>query len=97
MPPGIVSILTIRPAFVSVLTTIRSRGTPFASFLHREGRVITSSYWAFRRIFRWMMDQVERFPVPIEEVSCVQAFGHPDAVKAASATPAPRAVKFRSF
>jgi hypothetical protein len=44
-----------------------------------------------------MMGRVESFPVPIEEVSCVQAFGHPDAVKAAFGTPAPRAVKFRGF
>jgi hypothetical protein len=56
-----------------------------------------SLFQAFRRAFRWMMGRVESFPVPIEEVSCVQAFGHPDAVKAAFGTPAPRAVKFREF
>jgi len=59
--------------------------------------MITSSFQAFRRAVRWALGRVGSFPVPIEEVSCVQAFGHPDAVKAASGTPAPRAVKFRGF
>jgi hypothetical protein len=59
--------------------------------------MITSLIQAFRGAIRWILGRVESFPVPIEEVSCVQAFGHPDAVKAASGTPAPRAVKFRGF
>ena len=63
----------------------------------REGRMISSSFQAFRRAIRWMMSRVESFPVPIEDVSCVQALGHPDAVRAAYGIPAPRAVKFRGF
>ena len=90
-------MLMIWMEFVSMLTTGRFCGTPFASSPSREGRMISSLFQAFRRAFRWMVGRVESFPVPIEEVSCVQAFGHPDAVTAASGTPAPRAVKFRGF
>jgi hypothetical protein len=59
--------------------------------------MISSSLQAFRVAVRWVLGRVESVPVPIEEVSYVQAFGTADAVKAASGTPAPRAVKFRGF
>jgi hypothetical protein len=59
--------------------------------------MISSLFQAFRGAVRWVLGRLESFPLPIEDVSCVQAFGHPDAVKAAFGTPAPRAVKFRGF
>jgi hypothetical protein len=59
--------------------------------------MVSSSIQAFRNAVRWVLGRVESFPVPIEEVPYVQAFGRPDVVKAASGIPAPRAVKFRGF
>jgi hypothetical protein len=59
--------------------------------------VMSGLYRAFRDAGRWVLDHIERFPIPIEEVSCAQAFGHPDAAEKSSTATAKRALNFQDF
>jgi len=59
--------------------------------------VMSGLYRAFSAPGRWVLDQIERFPIPIEEISCAQAFGDPDAADKSSTAAAKRAVNFQDF
>ena len=59
--------------------------------------VMSGLYRALSDPGRWVLDQIERFPLPIEEIFCAQAFGDPDAVEKSSMVAARRAVNFQDF
>jgi hypothetical protein len=59
--------------------------------------VMSGPYRTLRNAGRWVLDHIERFPIPIEEISCAQVFGHPDAAEESSTAAAKRAPNFQDF